>query len=518
VLTATPPNGSDTTAINSFNSLANMVQACMANEVNCATFLTNATPVGGTAPTDTFEALGNLGRHPFTTTAQVGALYDPVSLAATDPFSPTLQDDPGAAPDAWTLAVRFIGDGVTMDGPGNIAIDHLGNVWVSNNYTWDPGSNPDPGVCGSDLVMKLTPTGRYAPGSPYSGGGLSGVGFGIDIDPYGDVWLGNFGFAAPTCPDTPPHNSVSQFRPDGTPVSGPEGYVVGGISWPQATVSDAEGNIWVANCSPTSNSVTRIPKGDPALAQNLSNIGLDKPFGIDFNNEGDVFVTGNQSNNVAILDPNGVPTPNSPTTAGGQIYKPMGIAADSQGNMWVANSGLISAPCPATFPLDPTTGSVTLLGPDGSTLSPGPSGFTGGGITIPWGIAVDGADNVWIANFGLRPSDTGTRRLSKFCGVQTANCPAGHTTGEAISPDGGYSFNGLVRNTGVAIDPSGNVWLTNNWKNIPIQANPGGYEMVAYVGLAAPVNRPAPIPRPAASNASPAPAANPVVLQPTFTG
>jgi len=26
--------------------------------------------------------------------------------------------------------------------------------------------------------------------------------------------------------------------------------------------------------------------------------------------------------------------------------------------------------------------------------------FAGGGQTIPWGIAVDGNDNIWVANFG----------------------------------------------------------------------------------------------------------------------
>ena len=44
--------------------------------------------------------------------------------------------------------------------------------------------------------------------------------------------------------------------------------------------------------------------------------------------------------------------------------------------------------------------------------------------------------------------------------------------------------------TGVAIDPSGNVWLANNWKNVPIQTNPGGYQIVAYLGLAAPTRSP----------------------------
>ncbi|MGH3183122.1 MAG: hypothetical protein ACRDOH_23820 [Streptosporangiaceae bacterium] len=44
---------------------------------------------------------------------------------------------------------------------------------------------------------------------------------------------------------------------------------------------------------------------------------------------------------------------------------------------------------------------------------PSPEPFSGGGLTIPWGIAVDGNDNVWVANFG-------GQRVSEFCG---AVCP-----------------------------------------------------------------------------------------------
>ena len=60
----------------------------------------------------------------------------------------------------------------------------------------------------------------------------------------------------------------------------------------------------------------------------------------------------------------------------------------------------------------------------------------------------------------------------------------------AISPETGYSFTGLVRNTGVSIDPSGNVWLTNNWLEDPVQTNPGGREVVVFLGLAKPVMTP----------------------------
>jgi hypothetical protein len=43
-------------------------------------------------------------------------------------------------------------------------------------------------------------------------------------------------------------------------------------------------------------------------------------------------------------------------------------------------------------------GSMTLLRPDGSQFPGSP--FTGGGLSGPWVATIDGADNVWVSNFG----------------------------------------------------------------------------------------------------------------------
>jgi hypothetical protein len=81
--------------------------------------------------------------------------------------------------------------------------------------------------------------------------------------------------------------------------------------------------------------------------------------------------------------------------------------------------------------------------------------------------------------------------MREFCGHHPANCPRGGHTGQAISPDTGYGFNGLVRNTGVQIDPLGNVWVVNNWKTYPFpERNAGGYQMVVFIGLAVPLRTP----------------------------
>jgi len=150
---------------------------------------------------------------------------------------------------------------------------------------------------------------------------------------------------------------------------------------------------------------------------------------------------------------------------------------------------------PATAP------SIALFLRQPSHPSHPDSPFSGGGLTIPWGSAVDGNNTVWVANFGFpfdlanpesAPAWPAPNRLSHFCGVDTDKCPPTRRgVGKAISPDGtGYTSDALDRNTGVSIDPSGNVWLVNNWKPSPRIGNPGENSLAVMVGAAAPLDTP----------------------------
>lgn len=465
----TAPNGDRTTTMRTFNTLANAIVPCIRDNARCGELLALTTPAGGTPPANSFAAVASIARHPSDHARELFAL----AQQARDVYRPTLAQ--WDAPDAWTIALRFDGDGSSLNGPGNFAIDAHGNVWVTANYTYS--RSPFATVCGSKQLFEFTPDGRYASGSPYSGGGLDGAGFGITFDPDGHAWVGNFGFASNRCATPPLHNSVSEFTASGQALSPSTGFTQGGVSWPQGTVSDSAGNIRIANCG--TDSITTYPSGNPAAASNTP-AGVDKPFDMAYNGTGPLFVTGNGDNTVAVLNADGSPA-RAPITGGG-LNRPLGIAADTHGNMWVANSGAVTIPCPdGGIDLAPRSGSITFLTSDGAAP---PVKFSGGGVTTPWGIAVDGHNHVWVANFA-------GQRLSEFCGVDPSSCPTGATLGTAISPPQGYGFDGLTRNTGVAIDPSGNVWVANNWKSLPLPPlNPGGYQVVAFVGAAAPLRTP----------------------------
>ena len=491
------PNGDATATMGKFNSLSNMLAVCVETSADCTDLFELSASPEGSFPDNTLQVAVNIAHTPWRQ-ENISDLYE--YSRNSQLYEPT----PDSAPDNWTLALRYEGNGRELDGPGNIAFDADGNAWVANNYTYS--LDPLGHVCGDDHLLKFTPTGEAFPGAPYQGGGLYGAGFGITLDHNGDVWVGNFGFTGTECPVPPGGNdnqellwnSVSKFSSDGNAISPdgdltvnpviPGGYLSDEDARPQGMVSDKKGNVWVANCE--SASITKFVNGNPKQRKVYSNFGLDKPFDIAIDPMGNAWVTSNDNHSVYLIDTDD----NTQFIDDSVFQRPMGIAGDSQGNMWVSNSGALDPPCGEHTPQSiidflkgisedkPVPGaSVSMIMQDRTPSAGSP--YTGGGLYMPWGIAVDGNDNVFVANFN-------GKRLSYLCGANSSSCPPGFNTGDPISPDGGYTFDGLVRNTGVQIDPSGNVWLANNWEIVPAPTNPGGHQLVVFIGLAAPVKTP----------------------------
>jgi hypothetical protein len=502
---ATTPNGSETTTLATFNSLSNAVAACASTSKACVSLFDATTPPGGAPPENVLEAVANATRYPSYTRAR-GVPGDPLfRLARSNPVNRPALSRP---PTSWLLFLKATGGryseqdaGNLMNGPGNFAIDRRGHVWVNDNAVPRP---PGRFACAGERLLRFRPSGRPAKGTPFVGGGLSGAGYGITLDPSGRVWVSNFGFQDPPCallPRAAQHDSVSLFGPGGQPLSPERGFTRGGISWPQGTASDARGTIWVGNCG--NDSVTRIPGGDPRRAVNIA-LGPRpapgrpqiKPFGVTTDARGFVWVAGNRSDTLSVLSPRGRLVATLPGTFEGRtvLSHPVGNATDTRGNVWVANSDWLDSPCPTRTSLgtaiDPSISLYSMIRREPHPRAP----FTGGGLTLPWGIAVDGDDTVWVFNFGAAPVGTTTdvaTGISRFCGLRSTACPGDARVGEPISPGTGYRSDALERITGGQIDPSGNVWMTNNWKiDADPFVNPFGNAIVVAIGAAAPLATP----------------------------
>jgi hypothetical protein len=552
------PNADETSTRATFYSMANIVASCIANSANCTIMFNDATPLGGSAPTTVLQALANMTKFPSNTVIDATGLF---KLSWTNS---TYSDALDTEPTSWLLFIKFTGGFYSaydkdnlISGPGQISFDKRGFAWINDNYVpsdFDPSKPedflPNPPTpesnrigCAGLRLLKFYPSGKPFPKTPYFGGGLSGAGFGITLDPLGKVWVGNFGFESPLCADgtVPPdrankipatHNSVSAFLPNGTPISGSNGFTKGHIWWPQGTVSDKRGNIWLGNCG--NDTVTMIPRGKPWKAWNIQipggqgamgnfqqplvdsvfdpNRPLIKPFGVAIDPWGRAWVTGNAV---------GYDEDTIPTDYVGGVYRvskdgtvetmaapadeivtwPMGIAGDSKGNMWVSNSDAVNVPCVTPFSTDQGRGLVPSVAyfpnDDSAPTKFGKDPGNTGGLTIPWGNFVDGNDTVWVFNFGIDPKDdeSNITPVSQFCGADTSKCPPGFTLGQAISPETGYLSNALDRVTGGGVDRSGNVWILNNWKktgptNPVFIRNPGGNSFVIVPGAAGPIKTP----------------------------
>jgi hypothetical protein len=218
----------------------------------------------------------------------------------------------------------------------------------------------------------------------------------LAVDASGNVWVTN---SQPYCCIW---GEVSEFSNTGVNINNTQ-YFGFGMSYPMGIAIDATGNVWTANLGGS---------GYSGTISKLSSTG-------------------------AILNPTGIS--GSGYTAGG-LTAGFGIAIDTSGNVWAGNSGSNSL---NSLPNDNGHGtSLVELSSSGTVLS-GASGFTGGGINGPLGVAIDPAGHVWTAN-------SGNWTISEFS-----------STGTAISPAGGYTGGGLNDPYGIVVDNGPLIWTAN---------------------------------------------------------
>lgn len=327
------------------------------------------------------------------TAAQAQSIYEPYSIS-------TVAGLPGSAGSA-----DGVGSDARFDNPRGVAVDRSGNIYVADSYNY--------------TIRKI------APGAVVSTlAGLAGVAGSADGT-----------------------GSAARFY------------------FPQSVAVDSMGNVFVADEGNhtirkiTPAGVVTTLAGFPGKSGSADGRGskarFNYPFGVAVDRSGNVYVADTLNYTIRKITPAGlvstlaglagIPGSNDGTGSAARFSSPTGVAADSAGNVYVAdyNNQTIRAITP--------DGTVSTLA--GLAGNSGSADGTGSNARFyqPTGVAVDRAANAYVAdNFNQT-----IRKVTPGGGVTTL---AGfvHNPGRA---DGTGSDARFHSPTGIAADSAGNIYV-----------------------------------------------------------
>jgi serine/threonine-protein kinase len=248
----------------------------------------------------------------------------------------------------------------TLAAPSGLAVDAAGNVYVADG--------------GNNKVRKISPDGSITTAVGTGAEGASGDGgpatkatlntgtqFGLALDPSGTLYLTDFSnskirrVSKDGTIDTLAGTGTEGFAGDGGPAGGAE------LNRPIAVAADKNGNVYIADWG--NNRVREVTKDG-----RITTVAGNGDYG--FSGDG------------------------GPATSA-QLYGPVGVAVDGRGNLFIADYG------------NHRVRKVTPDGRIGTVAGNGLPGFGGDGgpadqarVTSPFGVAVDPAGTLFIADYG----------------------------------------------------------------------------------------------------------------------
>jgi hypothetical protein len=367
------------------------------------------------------------------------------------------------------------GSAARFNTPLGVCVDSNGNVFVTDEA--------------NETIRKITPTGVVTTlaGTAGTGGSQDGTGSaasfstptGIGVDSNGNIYVADqtddtirkitSGGVVTTIAGTAGTNGFT----DGTGA-------VARFNSPVGIAVDGSGNVYIADTGnrtvrkmTSAGAVTTIA-GTPKVTGTVNGTGaaalFELPIGVGVDSHGNVFVA-DQGIDQAIreITPAGVVTTfaGKTGTAGyadgtgtaAEFNEPFGVTVDSNGNVYVGDSGN------DTIRKITSAGLVTTLA---GTPGSGHADGTGAAARFDQttGVAVDGNGNVYVAD---EQNDT-IRKIT----------PAGVVSTLAGSPGNGGSADGTGSSAqfyfpfGVAVDGSGNVFVTDTGNDTIRKITPGG--------------------------------------------
>ncbi len=361
--------------------------------------------------------------------------------------------------------------------PTSVCVDGGGTVFIADNQ-----NNVIRKVDNSGIITTIAGNGTNG----FNGDGGAAVSaslalpYGVTVDDAGNVYIADQGNNRVRTVNSA--GNISTFAGPGyySGDGGPAGAAT--MHRPQGVATDGNGNFYIAD---TYNRVVRKVDSSSTIttiagtgtAGNTGNGGpavtatFYLPSAVAADGFGNVYVLDSNStirkiNTSGIINAfagTGIAGYNgdSRPAASAQLNRPVGIAADQVGNVYIADFGN------NRIRMVDTMGTITTFAGNGSP------GFSGNGgpaaaaqINGPEGVAVDNYGNVFIADFNnymIRKVDT-SGTISTIAGTGTGGSDY---SGPALSTN--------IIPTGVGTDNAGNVFILNNSDDFVQEINPSGF-------------------------------------------
>jgi sugar lactone lactonase YvrE len=347
--------------------------------------------------------------------------------------------------------------------PSGVAVDGSGNVYVADTENHRIRKITSEGVVS---VLAGSGTAGSADGTGASAAFKSPSG--VAVDSSGNVYVA----------DTENHRIrkitsegvVSVFAGSGTAGATDGTGASATFKSPSGVAVDGSGNVYVADTGNhlirkiTSGGVVSVFAGSTTAGYTDATgtaAAFKSPSGVAVDGSGNVYVADTGNNRIRHITSGGVVTTlagsgavssTDGTGTAAAFYKPFGIAVDSSGNVYVADTGDVVAD---------TYGRIRKITPAGVVSTLGKSDT----FKNPYGVAVDSSGNVYVA-------DTYNDRIRKITSEGVVTTLAGSTQGYA---DGtGVAAQYYNPRGGVAVDSSGNVYVADTGNNRIRKITPEG--------------------------------------------
>jgi len=349
--------------------------------------------------------------------------------------------------------------------PQGVAVDSAGNVWAT-----DTGGNRVKKFSGKGELLQTF-------GVPGNDSGQLSEPQGVSVDSKGKVWVA----------DTL-NNRAQEFTEKGEFILklGGEGWEAGHLAKPSDVAVDEEGNAWVADS--TQNRIQEFnAKG--AIVRQLGSHGatageLNKPEGSALDSKGNIWIAEWNNHRVQEFNAKGeyVSKFGSYGDTAGHFLALQNLAIDAEGNFWTIESNP-SSKLPRVQEFTSKGDFVRIFGSYGSA---------DGQFVTPEGIAAGSEGNVWVVDTGndrlqeftskgefirkVGTEGSGTLQFSSPTDIAIGKsgelwvADTGNNRVQRLTEDGlyvgqfGAGGNGkgqISEPEGIGIDAEGNVWLAD---------------------------------------------------------